>query len=272
MTSSVIDNYDRGDLAKQIAAGFAEQGTDTAELSVDDLSIVDEFHTGSRPATEYLLSFLELSEGDAVIDIGCGIGGPARVVATRFGATVTGIDLTESYIETARALTAWVGLSEQVRFEVADATGLPFADQSFDAAIQLHVGMNVADKVAMFSEAARVLRPGGRFALYDLMTTGQPSPDFPVPWARTPDASHLATPDEYEAALERAGFEVMATENRRAVVLDSMRQAAANSTGPPGPVGLHLLLGNDAGDRLRNMVAALTAGAIAPVQIISRRA
>ena len=186
MTSSVIDNYDRGDLAAKIAAGFAAQGTDTSELSVGDLSIVDEFHTGSRPATEYLLSFLDLAEGDEVLDIGCGIGGPARFAASRFGATVTGVDLTESYVETARALTEWVGLADQVTFEVADATGLPFADQSFDAAIQLHVGMNVADKVAMFTEAARVLRPGSRFALYDLMTTGQPSPDFPVPWARTP--------------------------------------------------------------------------------------
>ncbi len=271
LTDELAAAYDRGDLASTIADGFARAGVDITAISVDDLSVVDEFHTGNRPATEHLMAALGVSADQRVLDVGCGVGGPARYCAAHLGATVDGVDLTPSFVETARTLTGWVGLSEQARFQVGDGASLPFDDDTFDAGYLIHVGMNVADKAALFAEVARVLAPGGRFGVYDLMATGEPGPSFPVPWAMHPDASFLVGPDDYREALGVAGFTVETVEDRRSAVLDLMRAAAARAAGAAGPppVGLHLLMGETAGARLANMVAALEAGTLSPVQIVA---
>ncbi|MEM8923984.1 MAG: methyltransferase domain-containing protein [Actinomycetota bacterium] len=269
----VTANYDRGALAPRIAEGFAAAGTDIDGISVDDLAVVDEFHTGSRAATEHVMAALGVAEGLRVLDVGCGIGGPARYCAAHLGATVDGVDLTPSYVEAARTLTDWVGLGDRARFHVGDGGSLGFDDATFDRAYLLHVGMNVADKAALFAELSRVVRPGGRVAVYDLMATGAPGPAFPVPWARDPGASFLATPEHYAEALDGAGFTDVTSENRREHVLEFMTaaaQQAAKAEGPP-PVGLHLLMGDDAGQRLANMVASLRAGAISPVLLVATR-
>jgi ubiquinone/menaquinone biosynthesis C-methylase UbiE len=191
------------------------------------------------------------------------------MIAARCGCRVTGVDLTPHFVETARALSSMCGMAERVRFEVGSAVALPLPDASFDVALLLHVGMNVPDKAALFSEARRVLRDGGTFAVYEVMRTGDGELAFPVPWAETPNLSALETPEGYRAAAEAAGFALTAQENRREVALAffARLQEQAGSGAPP-PLGLHNLMGGTAKQKFANMIAALRAGTIAPVQMI----
>ncbi|WP_439576807.1 methyltransferase domain-containing protein [Elioraea sp.] len=89
------------------------------------------------------------------------------------------------------------------------ADSLPFADAAFDAAMTIHVAMNIATKDRMYAEAKRVLKLSGRFAVYDVLQGEGGEVLFPVPWAREPSISHLATPDDMEVLLAGAGFRIL---------------------------------------------------------------
>ena len=270
---SVTDHYARPDLLAAIETGLQAAGVDPATPTVDDLGPVDEFHLGGRHATMAVLDQLALGPGSRVLDIGCGLGGAARLCADRSGAHVTGIDLTVDYLAVGRELTNRVGLADKVDLREASALDLPVDDASFDAAYQLHVGMNIADKVTMAAEVARAVRPGGRYAVYDIMRVGSGEVTYPVPWAATEATSFLASPDDYSGVLADAGFDVVAQRNRAQFALDALarvRQAAAEPSGPP-PLGLHLLMGAEAPVRFANMTAAVASGTLAPVEIIAVR-
>jgi ubiquinone/menaquinone biosynthesis C-methylase UbiE len=185
---------------------------------------------------------------------------------------VTGIDLTPEYVALAASLTKLVGLEGLADYRVGSATDLPFADASFDAATLLHVGMNIPDKGRLCAEAARVLKPGGTFAVYDVMRTGDGPIAFPVPWAGSEAISFLASPAEYRRALAAAGFEVRSERNRRDMALEFFRRMMARvaESGPP-PLGLHILMGKEALAKVRNVVAGLESGVIAPIEMIARR-
>lgn len=268
--AAVARHYGTSGLIDRIMAGLAALGIEAARL--DDLKPVDEFHIGGVAATEALVGQLVLRPGMEVLDIGSGLGGTARQVARATGAQVTGLDLTEEYVAAARTLSAMVGLAEATRFETGSALAMPFGDARFDAALLLHVGMNIPDKARLFAEARRVLKRGGEFAVYEVMRTGEGELDFPVPWAESAATSFLATPDEYRAAARAAGFALTAERERRAFALDffaRMRERMKAAGGPP-PLGIHLLMGESAPDKIANMVANIEAGRIAPVEMIMR--
>jgi SAM-dependent methyltransferase len=271
LEKGVSEHYASYDVLARIRAGLAAMGHDPDRISPEVLKPVDEFHIGGAEATAALLEQLDLRPDMEVLDIGSGIGGPARMISARYGCRVTGVDLTAHFVDTARALSAMCGMSERVRFEVGSAIALPFPDGSFNLALLLHVGMNVPDKTALFREARRVLRDGGTFAIYEVMRTGDGELAFPVPWAETPDLSALEPPQAYRAAAEGAGFNLVAESNRREVALDffARLQAQAGSGAPP-PLGLHNLMGTTVKDKVANMIAAVRAGTIAPVQMIFR--
>jgi ubiquinone/menaquinone biosynthesis C-methylase UbiE len=215
---------------------------------------------------------MRLKPGLSLLDIGSGIGGPARFFASQYGCSVVGIDLTPEYVAVAERLTRMVGLTDRVRFRVGSATDLPFDEASFERATLLHVGMNVPDKGALCAEAARVLKPAGVFAVYEVMRTGEGDLIFPVAWADTAATSFVADPVTYRRALEAAGFEVMAEEDRRDPALEffhRMRARHAESGLPP--LGLHLHMGPDAPRKVANMIANLERGVVAPVEMICRR-
>ncbi len=203
----LIGHYGGQGLLAAIEGALAEMGRDPDTITVQDLGPVDEFHVGGRPASLHLLDHLDLDPSANVLDIGCGLGGTARLLASGPAASVVGIDLTEAYVETGRALNERVGLGDRIELLVGSALELEFS-ATFDAAVMLHVGMNIGDKRQLFAEAARVLRPGGRFAVYDLMRVGAGDVEFPVPWSSEPATSHLASPQDYQAAAVEAGFEV----------------------------------------------------------------
>jgi SAM-dependent methyltransferase len=271
--STVERHYTHGRLIRAITDGLAALGKTPDTVTIDDLGPVDEFHIGGRTATDDLMKQLDLTRDLDVLDVGSGLGGPARFVASRYGCRVTGIDLTEEYVETARVLSQWTRLDGLLRFHHGSALAVPFADAQFDRAYMLHVGMNIADKTALFREVGRVLRPGGTFAVYDVMRVGDGDLAFPVPWAATPDISALAAPDAYKAALQASGFALVGERNRRDFALEffkTLRARLAGAGGPP-PLGLHLVMGADASTKAGNMMANIERGVIAPVELIARR-
>ncbi len=261
-----------GALLERILAGLAASGIDPARVRPEDLAPVDEFHIGGRAATAHAVARLAPRPGQRVLDVGCGIGGAARYLAAETGCRVSGIDLTPDYIAVARALTELTGLDGQIDYEVASALAMPFADAAFDAAITIHVAMNIADRAGLYREIARVLKPGAAFCVYDVMRKGDGPLAFPVPWASSPETSHLTTPEEMRAHLDAAGFAVEAVEDRtEAARAFFQRRMAAAKDGPPPPLGIHLVMGPDAGAKLRNVLANIEAGRIAPVLMLARR-
>ncbi len=269
---AVSRHYTRRDLETVIVEALRASGTDPDNLKPDDLAAIDEFHMGGRAATAALAERLALRPEMQVLDIGCGLGGAARYFARLAGCRVTGVDLTPDYVDAAAALTRRVGLDDQVNFQVASALELPFAPGSFDAASLIHVGMNVSDKGRLCAEAARVLRPGGSFAIYDVMRAGPGDIAYPTAWAARADTSFVAEPALYREALAAAGFSATVEQDQRDLALDVFRRFRGRvaERGLP-PLGLHLLMGPDAATKVANMVAALEAGVIAPMLMVARR-
>ena len=270
----ITEHYSSGTLLERFRDGLRQAGADPDALTYDDLAGGDEFHVGGAEATEALLDQLDIGADSHVLDIGSGIGGPARRVAQRYGCRVTGVDLTTEFVETAEALTAMVGMEGPVAFLVGSGTDLPLEDASVDVALLLHVGMNLEDKAALSREAARVLRPGGSFAVYDVMTGQEPGPlSFPMPWSRVAETSFVAPRTEYVAAAEAAGLTLVAERDRARYGEDFMREMAERGAaeGPP-PVGPHLFLGDTAKEAMKNALDGLAARRIAPVELIFRKA
>jgi ubiquinone/menaquinone biosynthesis C-methylase UbiE len=270
----VSGHYTHGGLLDAIRAGVERLGKSPDSVSVDDLGPVDEFHIGGRAATEGFLEQLDLEPDDHVLDVGCGLGGACRFVAKRYGSQVTGIDLTREYVETGRALCAWTGLEQRVTLDRGNATATPYPADRFDKAYMMHVGMNIADKPGLAREIHRVLKPGGRLGIYDIMRVGDGELSLPVPWAMTADANALEPREAYATALAAAGFRIVAERNRRAFAEEffaAFKARLAAAGGPP-PLGLHILLGEAAPLKIANMIENIAAGRIAPVELIAEKA
>ena len=214
LEQQVAGHYGSLDLTSRVLAAIAAAGLVGGPLDPDALAPMDEFHIGGRPATVALFEQVVVAPEATLLDIGSGIGGPARFVARAQNCHVTGVDLTEEYVELARLLTERCGLSDRVDYRHASALDLPFADGAFDGAYQLHVGMNIEDKTGLAAEVHRVLRPGSFYAIYDVMATDDAPLTYPVPWATTAETSFVAPVSEYRQTLSAAGFTVVAERNR----------------------------------------------------------
>jgi ubiquinone/menaquinone biosynthesis C-methylase UbiE len=269
---SVAQHYTHGWLERAVLEALQASGKDPDHLVPADLAPVDEFHIGGRQATLDLAAQLDVAPGGHLLDLGCGLGGASRLFAHERGCTVTGIDLTEEYVRTARGLSARVGLDRRVAFYTGSVLALPFEPRTFDGAYMLHVGMNIRDKAALFAEVRRVLEPGAVFGVYDVMRENGDGPlSFPMPWATSADTSFVESADTYRSLLERAGFEVRTCRSRRTFAIEffqRMRAQVAQSGGPP-PLGLHVLMGAEAPQKIANMIDNLERGLIAPTEIVA---
>jgi SAM-dependent methyltransferase len=264
----VASYYTRGELEERILSNLRRAGKDVEHLHTDDLAALDEFHLGGRESTEALAAFMELRPGMHLLDVGCGIGGPARYFAER-GCKVTGIDLTEEFLQVAESLTRLVNLERNATFRLASGLELPFESATFDGAYQIHVGMNISDKAGVFREVARVLKPGARFSIFDIMRSGDGSLEFPVPWARTPETSFVASIEDYRNALKAAGLRVVHERSRREFGLEFMQRVFAQAASGPPILGVHLLMGEQAPLMLKNVNTAMMAGSLDPVELIA---
>ena len=266
--SELVGHYASDGLTARIVDALNAAGVDLATVGRSALAGVDEFHLGGHRATLEVAAALDATAHDHIVDLGSGIGGAARHLAASAGCRVTGIDLTPAFVDTATDLTDLVGMSDRVGFRVGSATDIPADDDTFDAATLLHVGMNIADKAALAVEAARVLRPEGRFVVYDIMRVGPGDITYPVPWASSAEWSFVDQPAAYVQAFERAGFEVDAPRDLTDLVLEVL--AAARASGPP-PATLATLMGPDFPTMIGNLVPLLHQGTLAPTLIRATR-
>ncbi|WP_436792902.1 class I SAM-dependent methyltransferase [Actinospongicola halichondriae] len=241
MTENVQANYSRGGLQQAVLDALVADGFDPDDLDPDALTPAEEFHTFGRVATIALAEAAAITATDRVIDVGSGLGGPARHLARAHGCHVLGVDLTQELCDVATDLTRRVGLSDQVEIRQGDALALPVPDASFDVVWTQHVSMNIADKARLFQEMRRVVRPGGRLAFFDLLSGPNQPIHFPVPWAEDPSASALATADETRDLVTGAGFEIRLWEDLTAEAVGFYASLAAGPS-PDRHLGLHLLI------------------------------
>lgn len=270
MTNKVEDHYrGSGALAKAISDALLKAGKNLSQLTTTDLAAVDEFHIRGRKATLELGEQMKLSRDSRALDIGSGLGGPARTLAEIYGCHVTGVDLTQEFCDAAVAMSDWVNLGDRVAFRQGDATSLPFEDGAFDAAMTIHVAMNIPAKDKVYEEARRVIKPGGVFAVYDILQGECGEVLFPVPWAREPSISHLATIDEMQSLVSNAGFKILDIQDSSAESeswFEAMKARMAE-TGPP-PINFQVFLGSDFPAMVQNQVRNLTERRIRTVSFI----
>lgn len=270
--TSVGAHYGRAGLGDAILAALRGAGKDVDHLTIDDLAPLDQFHTRGKEATLELARLAGVTRETRVLDVGGGVGGPARTLAHETGCQVTVLDLTEEFCRVGEDLTRRTGFSDRVSFRPGDATAMPFGDASFDLAFTQHSSMNVERKERLYAEIHRVLRPGGRLALHEIMAGRNQPIHFPVPWARQPSISHLRPPEEIQAVLRDLGFVQVAWHDQSADALEWFgKRAAAVQAGALPPVGLHLLLGDDFGVMFRNQVRNLAEDRVRIVMAVWRR-
>ena len=202
----MTDHWAREHLAESILDALAAAGKDLNALTVDDLAVTDQFHGGGKPATTRLAKLCGARPGLRVLDVGGGLGGPARTLAAEYGCHVTVVDLTESYVRAARMLTARLRLDDRVSHRVGNALELPVDDGAFDLVWTQNSGMNIADKERLYAGFHRVLRRGGMLALQEPMAGPREPPVFPLMWADDPSTSFLRPPQQMRAVIAQAGF------------------------------------------------------------------
>jgi ubiquinone/menaquinone biosynthesis C-methylase UbiE len=272
MAADITSHYSDGALLERLGAALKEDGADPARPTLEALAPYDHFHGRGLEATEELAQALTVASGDHLLDVGCGIGGPARYFARRFGCRVTGIDLTAEFVEVARQLTRRLGMEAQVRFEQGDALAMPFGDASFAGAYSMNVSMNIADKPALYRELRRVLKAGGWLVLSELAQGPGAAVDYPTPWAATAAASFLATPEETRAGLEAAGFHIERVEDRtpQAKAYGKRVRAMLERGEKPPHRAVELIHGDVAPAALANMATGMKEARIVPIEVFAR--
>jgi sarcosine/dimethylglycine N-methyltransferase len=252
-TSGIEAQYRRSDLRTRITQVLQANGKDLERLSIDDLAAIDEFHLCGRAATADLADLANIQAGDHILDVGAGLGGPARWLAQNYGCHVTTVDLTADFCETAEWLNRATELADRITVVQADALNLPFASGSFDVVWSQHAQMNIADKRRLYGEARRVVKDGGRLAICDIIAGPRQPIHFPVPWADAPDISFLAQSDELRSILEESGFRVRIWNDLTSLTIETLH---AQMAGPVGPTALQTYVPNfpkKAANLLRNL-------------------
>ena len=271
--SEISDHYTDGGLLARLEASLREDGVDPAQATIEELAPYDHFHGRGLEATEDMANLLRVSATDRILDIGSGLGGPARYMARRFGCRVSGIDLTAGFCDVARLLTAWLGLEDRVSFQQGDALAMPFEDAAFDGAYSMNVSMNIADKRALYREIHRVLTPGAWLCLSEVAQGPAGEPDYPQAWARTGASSFLATPEDTRADLEAMGFAVESLRDTTEASFDfAVRsRAIVKAGGKPPHRAVILALGARAGEAMANSGRALRDRRTVPIELLCRR-
>lgn len=268
----VAQHYGSPAIAERVLAALRSVIGPEAPVTPDALAPMDHFHGRGVAATGDLIALLQPQPGEHILDIGCGVGGPARWIAARCDCHVTGVDLTSEFCEAARALTAACGMTDRVTIREGSALDLPLPDAAFDRAYSQNVVMNIADKPRFYREAQRVLKPGGLLALANVCAGPQGDPDYPQPWATTAATSFLAGVDETRRELADAGFEIVSfRDTTEATVAAQQREQERARSGERPQLGVHIIVGDRIGEMRRNGARNYREGRLATIEALVRK-
>ena len=263
--------YATANLGERIVAALKDAGIPPEKWTPEILGPADQIHGGGLQQTQVHAALVSITSDMHLLDIGCGIGGPARYFATEFGCRVTGIDLTDEYIDAASLLTQKIGLSDRVVFDCGDATALPYDDASFDMAWALNVTMNIEDRAGFYAGVHRVLKPGGRFCISEIGQGPGGEPYYPLTWAADPAYSFLLPPEDMRTLLESSGFRVVEW-------IDETARRKASTDGRPAetapvetPLTIEITRGADYPDRRKNSGRSAKEGRLTNVMLVAER-
>jgi len=264
--------YSPNDLYNKIIAGLNELGKDLSSVTLDDLQPVDEFHIRGDTATKELIKLSGFTPDMHILDVGCGIGGSTRRLAAETGCRVTGIDLSDEYIDTARRLTELLGMQDRVDFLATSALELPYENETFDGVWSLQMNMNVEDKLGWLKETRRVLRRGGRAVLYEVCGNRNTPLHFPVPWAQDSSMSFLVPPDAFRELVTQAGFDIEVWNDKTDLAQVAFSKAQKPVGEPVLPVlGVYMLVGNDIGMKAYNLHRNLDEERVSLIEAVAIR-
>jgi SAM-dependent methyltransferase len=269
---AVANHWAHGDVYTTIVSTFAWMGKQLDRLTLDDLAPVDHVHARGFVATVELADGLPIHAGQQILDIGCGLGGPARYMAQRFACRVSGVDITKPFVDAANKLTALLHMEDRVSIQHGDGQELPYPDDRFDGAYAQHVTMNVPRRPVFFGEAYRVLKPGAFFALTEHGLGASGNPHYPVPWSSDGRGSHLIPPMETRELLESAGFRTVTitdTGPKYLAAYNTLIEKADKGQLPP--LGYHLLMGDTAMLTMRNAARNIEERRTHPIQVLCQK-
>lgn len=258
----VQDHYYRKNLYDIILNGLKEQNIALDQVKRKDIQGVDEFHVRGAQVSAKIAEYADIRAAK-LLDVGCGLGGPARMLRDVYDCEVVGIDICQEFVETARKLSELVKMRDKISFFHADATDMPFEPETFDAVWTQHVQMNIEDKYRLYNEIRRVLKKDGTFIHYEILSKGANKLDYPVPWADTDEISYLSTKEELERILHETGLLKIKTEDEteEGIIFFENLLANVRKNGPP-KIGLNLLMGEKTIVKINNLLSGLKNGAI----------
>jgi SAM-dependent methyltransferase len=271
--SKIVEHYATSGLLARLESALRADGADPARPSIEALAPYDQFHGRGLEATEDLAALVMVRPTDHLLDVGSGLGGPARWFSTHFGCRITGIDLTAEFCAIAEHFTRLIGLDARVRFQVGNALAMPFDDETFDGAYSMFVSMNIADRARFYREICRVLKPGGWLVLSEIVRGKEGDVLYPTPWAATAAQSFLSTAEETRNGLRSEGFEVELVRNDLQRALDfGARSRAMVERGEKPPYRANALVhGDAAGATLANVARAYRGGSLIPIEVVARK-
>ncbi len=264
LNDAVREHYRAGGLTERLKTALSVLGPEDQPLTPQQLGALDQFHTRGLAATAELAKLAAITAAMSVLDVGSGIGGPARFLAATCGCRVVGVDLSASFVDAARYLTERTGQSGQVSFRTASALELPFDDGGFDVVLLQHVAMNISNRAQLYREIRRVLKSGGRFATFDVVSKGG-TPRYPLPWARMEATSFLLTGAATRAVIEASGFRALVWQDDTESAKAWITQLGASGPLPSPNLGVVMgpefaeLAANLGGNLLEGRLGILTA-------------
>jgi ubiquinone/menaquinone biosynthesis C-methylase UbiE len=272
----IVEHYTHGALLAEINKLLLAQHKNLAQLSSSDFAAIDEFHVGGRQASKHFFAHFDFNKNDYVLDLGCGLGGGARLVAQLYNASVVGIDLCEEYTAIGNIISRWLNLDSMVALQPASALSLPFNNNTFTKAYMMHVGMNIDAKEQLFKEVNRVLQTNAVYGIYDILHLTEQAISYPLPWAENKQNSAITNFAEYKKALTAAGFDIVLVNNRQEFAIQFFQTLVTKMESTlrlnkQPQLSLHTLMKKNSKLKMRNMLDNIAHGIMAPIEIIARK-